>query len=86
MKVWMILGGLIGFLIGITFGLAQGSAWPAVLWRSAAAALIAGMLLRWWGRMWVRSLQQAQREKLAVHPEPAPPAAPAGPGPNRQAA
>ena len=57
----MILGGLIGFLIGTTFSLAQGSAWPAVLWRSAAAALIAGMLLRWWGRMWVRSLQQDRK-------------------------
>lgn len=84
----MILGGLIGFLIGITFGLAQGSAWPAVLWRSSAAALIAGLLLRWWGRMWVRSLRQAQQDKLAAPSDPITPAPGPGPGPtpNRLAA
>lgn len=64
MKTWMLMGGLIGFLIGVSFGLAQGSQWPAVLWRASAAALIAGLLLRWWGTMWVRSLQQANRERL----------------------
>lgn len=66
MKVWMLLGGVIGFLIGITFGLAQGSQWPAVLWRASAAALAAGILLRWWGNMWIKSLQQANRDRLAA--------------------
>ncbi|MFM1770079.1 MAG: hypothetical protein RJA22_2608 [Verrucomicrobiota bacterium] len=91
----MLLGGLIGFLIGITFGLAQGSPWPAVLWRSSAVALAAGLLLRWWGRMWARSLQQAHQEQLAataaqpvspVSPAAAQPAGSPAPRPDRLAA
>jgi hypothetical protein len=60
----MILGGLIGFLIGISFGIAQGSAWPAVIWRASVATFLAGVVLRWWGGVWIKSLQQAQRERL----------------------
>ena len=60
----MILGGLIGFLIGLSFGIAQGSAWPAVIWRASVATFLAGVVLRWWGGVWTKSLQQAQRERL----------------------
>ena len=62
MRLWMILGGLIGFLIGISLGLAQGSSWPTVIWRASVAAFLAGVVLRWWGGIWAKSLQQAQRE------------------------
>jgi hypothetical protein len=65
----MILGGLIGFLIGVSFGVAQGSAWPAVIWRASIATFLAGVLMRWWGRMWIRSLQAAQRERLLPNPQ-----------------
>ena len=68
----MILGGLIGFLIGISFGVAQGSAWPAVIWRASIATFLAGFLMRWWGGFWIKSLQQAQRERLDAESEPAP--------------
>jgi hypothetical protein len=67
----MILGGLIGFLIGISFGVAQGSAWPAVIWRASVATFLAGFLMRWWGGLWIKGLQQAQRERLAAAAEPA---------------
>src|SRR4051794_14761473 len=62
MKRLMIIGGFLGFFIGIAFGSAQQSAWPAVIWRASAAALVGGMLMRWWGRIWVQSLEQARRE------------------------
>lgn len=65
MKLIMVLGGLIGFAIGFGFSWAQGSAWPTVLWRAAAMALLAGLLLRWWGRLWVRCLRDAYQEKRA---------------------
>ena len=71
MRAWMLIGGMIGFLIGISFGLAQGSAWPSVIWRASAAAFVAGILLRWWGRMWIKSLQDAHRERLNRKDEPA---------------
>jgi hypothetical protein len=66
MKLIMVLGGLIGFAIGFGFSWAQGSPWPSVLWRAAIAALLAGLLLRWWGRLWIRCLTQSHRERQAA--------------------
>jgi hypothetical protein len=65
MKKLMITGGLLGFAIGVVFGLLQESQWPAVLWRASVAALCAGILLRWWGRLWARSVHMACRERQA---------------------
>ena len=66
MKKLMITGGLIGFLIGIISGLVQDVAWPAVLWRASITTFAAGMLLRWWGRVWFQSLQASQAQRLAA--------------------
>ena len=66
MKLIMVLGGLIGFAIGFGFSWAQGSAWPTIVWRAAGMALLAGMLLRWWGRLWVRCLRDAYQEKRVL--------------------
>ena len=63
MRMMMIIGGLSGFTIGISFGLAASSAWHLILWRSSLAALGAGLLLRWWGQVWTRSLQEADLER-----------------------
>lgn len=63
MKLIMVLGGVIGFAIGISFSWAQGSSWPAMIWRSAVAALVAGILLRWWGRLWIKCLQESHLER-----------------------
>ena len=65
MRLMMLAGGLIGFTIGITFGVAHGSAWPDAIWRASVAALLAGVLLRWWGRVWINSLHAALRERAA---------------------
>lgn len=66
MKKLMIMGGFLGFLIGITVGLAHNSSWPSILWRSSAAALAAGFLLRWWGGVWIENLTEAHQQKLAA--------------------
>jgi hypothetical protein len=66
MKKLMIMGGLLGFLIGTSVGLAQHSSWPSILWRSSVASLAAGFLLRWWGQVWMNSLAEAHQQKLAV--------------------
>ena len=75
MKKVMIAGGLLGFLIGVTFGLVQGSAWPSILWRASVATLVAGMLMRWWGNFLVASLQASHIERntasAALSPSPA---------------
>ncbi len=70
MKQLMILGAMFGFLIGIGFGLAFESSWPTSLWRACAAAYASGMLMRWWGRIWVKSLHQAQNEQMTSGPRP----------------
>ena len=66
MKLIMVFGGVIGFAIGVSFSWAQGSSWPSLLWRSAMAALISGILLRWWGRLWLKCLRDSYLERQAV--------------------
>lgn len=68
MRLLMILGGLIGFLIGIALGAAQGASLPEILWRSSVAAFLAGIVLRWWGKVWVSSLKKELRERAAATP------------------
>jgi hypothetical protein len=65
MKAMMLVGGLLGFLIGMGFALAQESEWPSALWRASIGAYLAGLLMRWWGRVWVNSIRQMQTEKMA---------------------
>ncbi len=67
MKLAMALGGFLGFGIGLWFSWAHGSAWPSIVWRAALTALLAGLLLRWWGRLWVRSLKDTyEARQLAL--------------------
>jgi Na+-driven multidrug efflux pump len=66
MKFIIALGGLTGFAIGLGFSWARGTAWPTALWRAALASLAAGILLRWWGRLWIQCLQQSFRERQAA--------------------
>lgn len=66
MKSLMILGGLLGFGIGVSLGLLQQSDWSSILWRSAAAAYGAGWLMRWWGGIWLRGLKEVGEERLAA--------------------
>jgi hypothetical protein len=66
MKALMILGAIVGFLIGTGFGLAGNTPWPATLWRACAAAFIAAVLTRWWGRVWLKSLSDARHKRRTV--------------------
>ena len=62
MKLMMILGGLIGFVVSLGAGLLQEEvSWPALLGRACVAALLSGWLLRWWSHQWLRSLNEANR-------------------------
>jgi hypothetical protein len=70
MKLLMMLGAILGFGIGFAFSLFQQSPWPNVLWHAGIAAYVAGMLLRWWGRLWERNLRLALIEKESVAARP----------------
>jgi hypothetical protein len=63
MKALMILGAVIGFSIGIAFGVTGHSPWPASLWRASVTALGAALLTRWWGRVWMQGLQEALEQR-----------------------
>ena len=62
MKSLMILGGFTGFVLGVFLGLLKDASWPTILWRSSVAALAGGVLLRWWGQIWMKCLREAQRQ------------------------
>lgn len=66
MKSLMLLGGFLGFGIGVSFGLLQQSDWSSILWRSAVAAYGAGWLMRWWGGVWLQGLKEVGEERLAA--------------------
>ncbi len=69
MKKSMMLGGLIGFLLGMSLALLQHCTWSVVFWRASAASLVCGLMLRWWMRQWIsgfRASQEAARLRQSV--------------------
>jgi hypothetical protein len=71
MRKMMIAGGTIGFGIGTVLGLAtDGTTWPVILLRASVGALVVGLLLRWWARLWNACWLQAQAEHQAAPEKP----------------
>jgi hypothetical protein len=52
MKSLFLIGGFLGFAIGITFSLVQRESLQACLWHGCLAAFLAGVLLPCLGRVW----------------------------------
>jgi hypothetical protein len=59
LKLLMLWGGVLGFLIGIGGGLARGHPVPVVLLQGCVATYLGGRLFRWWGRLWLKGLVQS---------------------------
>jgi hypothetical protein len=75
MKKLMIMGALIGFSSGLLLGTFQGASWPDALWRASITCFVASYLFRWWGRMWLNALRQANEQRLDLaSPNSVPPA------------
>lgn len=68
MKLLLLIGGLLGFGIGLVVSWIQESSWPACLWHACLAAYLAGLLMRWWGRAWHRSLAEALADNTRRRP------------------
>ena len=62
MKILELIGGIIGFGIGILFGWAFESPYPSILWKSCMAAYVSGWLMKWWGGLWANSLKKALQD------------------------
>ncbi len=68
MKLLLLIGGLSGFGIGLIFSLLQENSWPSALWHASLGAYLGGLLMRWWGGAWQKSLTDAMREREAKTP------------------
>lgn len=62
MKTLLLIGGLIGFGCGLALGLVREKSLPSALAHACIALYVAGLLLRWWGKVWINALKQAQKE------------------------
>jgi hypothetical protein len=63
----MLIGGIVGFLIGMGLGLlTDGASWSGIFLRSAVATLVGGLLLRWWGGHWVETLREVHQQRIAA--------------------
>jgi hypothetical protein len=67
MKSLLLIGGLFGFGIGLLFSWAAENPWPTCLWHACVGAYLTGMLLRWWGRAWRKSLEAAFVERQTMN-------------------
>jgi len=63
MKSLMLIGALSGSFIGAAFSLNREDSWPTIIWHACAAAYLGGLLLRWWGHAWRKSLAQSIEER-----------------------
>lgn len=64
MKKLMILGAFLGFSSALLLAQYKGATWPDTFWRASVACVVSSFLFRWWGRVWLQALRQAQQERL----------------------
>ena len=57
MKLLILLGGLVGFVTGIGLGLIRENSLSSVVLHACVVMYLGGLLMRWWGRAWIRGLQ-----------------------------
>jgi hypothetical protein len=63
MKSLMLVGGVLGWGVGVGASFSQGNPWSACFWHGCLAAYLSALLMRWWGRAWRKSLQQSLQER-----------------------
>ena len=66
MKKMMIMGGLVGFGIGVVTGLVKEISWRALFLCACVTALLSGLLFRWWGRVWIGGLKDSLAQAAAA--------------------
>jgi hypothetical protein len=66
MKKMMMMGGLLGFGLGIVTGLVKEISWPALFLRACVTALLSGLLFRWWARVWIGGLKDSLIQAAAA--------------------
>jgi hypothetical protein len=65
MKLLMLLGGAMGFGIGLFCSRLQENSWPYCLWQACLAAYAGGWLMGWWGRALQQNLRDSALDRAA---------------------
>jgi hypothetical protein len=63
MKLLLIIGGILGFGIGLLFSWAEQSSGATCIWHACLAAYLTAVLMRWWGAAWRKGLAESLRER-----------------------
>lgn len=63
MKLLLVIGGLLGFIIGYLFSWAEQSSGAACVWHACLAAYLTAVMVRWWGEAWRKGLIESMRER-----------------------
>ncbi|MGD1019067.1 MAG: hypothetical protein ABSA12_07080 [Verrucomicrobiia bacterium] len=63
MKLLLLTGGLLGFGIGFGIGLVREQSLPHALAHACVALYVGAMLMRWWGRVWIKALEESRQEE-----------------------
>ena len=63
MKSLLLVGGALGWVVGMGFSYSRGNGWPACFWHGCLAAYLTALLMRWWGLAWRKSLAQSLLEQ-----------------------
>jgi hypothetical protein len=63
MKKLLLVGGLMGFAIGMGFGLIHGETLPEAVLKACIALYLGALLMRWWGRAWMKALEESRRDR-----------------------
>jgi len=63
MKLLLLTGGLMGFGIGFGLGLVHEQSLPNALAHACVALYVGALLMRWWGKVWIRALRDASQEE-----------------------
>ena len=51
-----------GFGIGFGLGLVHEQSLPHALMHACVALYVGALLMRWWGRIWIKALQDSRQE------------------------
>jgi hypothetical protein len=65
MKLLLLIGGLIGFAIGAGLGLVREQSMSTALVHACVAIYIGAVLMRWWGRVWIKALRESQEDRTS---------------------
>jgi hypothetical protein len=62
MKLLLLVGGLVGFVIGISLGLVHEKSLPSAVVHACVTLYVGGLLMRWWRGVWIKALRESHEE------------------------